>query len=385
MDILRVGATLGGDIPGIPVFEDCYKPCLSTVAQLEENAAKRNEAVLRMTKTSGDAEIDKAVQEETLQELERGWADGPYELECLPKGAVISHRFPFPQQSKVRMINDYTVSGVNDTTAVHSKVDLHMVDIFCSLIKSLLSLGDEGCASQLLAKTYDLKSAYRQVPIRYDHLKYSFFSMFNPEKNGALVYRLRTLPFGAVHSVYCFLRLAKAIHAIATRALFLITTNFYDDFILAAPKELTESCKHSMEMIFLVLGWDYAKDGKKSTEFGELCNPLGVCFDLTFCSEKKMRVCHTESRRQSPLEQLAVAINRPSLCRRDAMSLRGRVHFADSCLHGRTGSLALKRLAEHAYGGSTKLSEELAISLKHLQARLGENKPRDITPDPEIV
>ena len=100
------------------------------------------------------------MQEETLQELERSWADGPYELERLLKGAVVSHRFPLPQQSKVRMIDDYTVSGANDTAAVHSKVDLHMVDTFCSLIKSL---GDEGCALQLLAKTYDLKSAYRYV------------------------------------------------------------------------------------------------------------------------------------------------------------------------------------------------------------------------------
>ena len=138
-------------------------------------------------------------------------------------------------------------------------------------------------------------------------------------------------------------------------------------------------------MIFLLLGWDYAKHAKKRAEFGDLCNALGVCFDLTLSSEKKMRVLNTESRRQSLLEQLAVAINRGSPSRHDAMSLRARLQFADSCLHGRTGSLALKRLAERAYGGSTKLSEELALSLKHLQARLEKNKPRDITPDPGIV
>ena len=317
VDILRVGATLVGDIPSIPVFEDCYKPCMSTVAQLEESSNKRNEAILRMTKSSGDLLVDKTVMDETLLEVEKGWADGPYDVSSIPPGAVISHRFPLCQQSKTRMIDDYTVSGINDTAAVHSKVDLHMVDTFCSVVKSLLSLDDGVRPSHLLAKTYDLKSAYRQVPIRSEHLKYSFFSVFDPQLKQPLVYRLKTLPFGAVHSVYCFLRLAKAIHAIATRALFLITTNFYDDFILAAPDELKDSSRHSMEMIFLLLGWEYAKDGKKCTEFGSLCNALGVCFDLSLSSERKMRVSNTDSRRESLLEQLAAAIGAGSLSKHD--------------------------------------------------------------------
>lgn len=179
MDILRIGATLVGDIPSIPVFEDCYKPCMSTVAQLEESSNKRNEAILCMTKSSGDPLVDKTVMDETLLEVEKGWADGPYDLKSIPPGAVISHRFPLPQQSKVRTIEDYTVSGVNDTAAVHSKVDLHMVDTFCSVVKSLLSLDVGVRPPLLLAKTYDLKSAYRQVPIRSERLKYSFFSVFD--------------------------------------------------------------------------------------------------------------------------------------------------------------------------------------------------------------
>jgi hypothetical protein len=44
--------------------------------------------------------------------------------------------------------------------------------------------------SQLVAKTYDLKSAYRQVPIHEDHLKFSFFSIYNCEQDCAEVYQL---------------------------------------------------------------------------------------------------------------------------------------------------------------------------------------------------
>ena len=81
------------------------------------------------------------------------------------------------------------------------------------------------------------------------------------------IYRSRTLPFGATHSVYDFLRLARMIHFIAARGAKLVTTNFYDDFILASNGALRESAKNSMELIFLFTGWDFATEGKKSTTF----------------------------------------------------------------------------------------------------------------------
>jgi hypothetical protein len=85
-----------------------------------------------------------------------------------------------------------------------------------------------------VAKTCDLKSAYRQIAVRTDHLKYAYFCIYNHELQAVEIYRSRTLPFGATHSVFSFLRLAKMIHSIACRGPKLLTTNFYDDFILAS-------------------------------------------------------------------------------------------------------------------------------------------------------
>ena len=69
----------------------------------------------------------------------------------------------------------------------------------------------------LLAKTYDLKSAYGKVPVMSSRLKFAYFCIYNPESNQLEVYRSRTLPFGATHSVFSFLRLARMLHCIATR------------------------------------------------------------------------------------------------------------------------------------------------------------------------
>lgn len=87
------------------------------------------------------------------------------------------------------------------------------------------------------------------------------------------VYRLKTLPFGATHSVYCFLRLARMICAIATQGLYLLCTSFYDDFTLASKPTLCDSSRCGMELVFLLAGWVLHKKVAKqlhSTLFARL-------------------------------------------------------------------------------------------------------------------
>ena len=244
LQILEKGSTLAGEIDASSVFQRSFKPCITTVQQLEEHAEKRNSLVMRMTKSSGDRGLDAAVLKETRDEIARGWADGPWRVEDLERGATISRRFPLVQGSKIRMIDDYSVSGVNDSCTINTKLDLHAVDTFIAAVRAYF----DGMRSQdrdmsLTAKTYDLKSAYRQVPVREDHLKFGYFCIYNHETDEVELYRSRTLPFGATHSVFNFLRLARMIHHIACRGAYLLTTNFYDDFILASNDCLRESSK----------------------------------------------------------------------------------------------------------------------------------------------
>ena len=88
------------------------------------------------------------------------------------------------------------------------------------------------------------------------------------------------------------------LYWIAVKCLRLITTNFYDDFILASPPSLKESAKNSMELIFMLTGWEFARDGKKATQFDIICKALGVQFDFSMSKDLVLRVCNTESRRK---------------------------------------------------------------------------------------
>ena len=96
-----------------------------TLEQLEKNAEKQNMLVLSMTKPSESLDLDVAVLQETRDEISKGWADGPWKVEQLERGATISRRFPLAQGEKIRMIDDdYSVSGVNDSCTIYSKLDL---------------------------------------------------------------------------------------------------------------------------------------------------------------------------------------------------------------------------------------------------------------------
>ena len=105
LKILEEGSTLAGEIEGAPVFQKAYKPCVATIEQLEENAEKRNLLVLSMTKPSESLELDVAVLQETRDEILKGWADGPWKLEQLERGATISRRFPL-SQGEIKDQND---------------------------------------------------------------------------------------------------------------------------------------------------------------------------------------------------------------------------------------------------------------------------------------
>ena len=375
--ILRDGATLAGDVAPCPIFKQQFRPCLATLKQLEAGAPKRNQAILRMSTSCEDLELDALLLEETRLELERGWAEGPFELEQLEKGAVISRRFPLRQGGKVRLIDDYSVSGINECTSTHNKIDLHMIDTFAGLMREFFRRCEQlGLDSTVLAKTYDLKSAYRQVPIRADHLKFAYFSIYNHERNRPEIYRMKTLPFGATHSVYNFLRLARALHSIAARGLYLLNTNFYDDFILVSKERNTKSAEHGMEMVFLLTGWEFARDGKKSTVFDTTCKALGVEFNLQSSGERKLSIGNTVQRRDELVAQLDQIISTNKLSRHDALVLRGRLGFADSFVHGRLGRLVLSRLVEHAYGAQSELMPPLASALRFMRMRLNDAKPR---------
>ena len=63
-----------------------------------------------------------------------GHLDPPIEVNQLPQGCVVNSRFPLRQGAKVRPIDNYSSSLVNDTVTVSEKPLLHNVDEVAVLV-----------------------------------------------------------------------------------------------------------------------------------------------------------------------------------------------------------------------------------------------------------
>jgi len=136
------GTCLAGAAPVVPSFGPCFKPAKLTLKELEASAKTSRTALLATVRSSGDVEVDETVFQKTLEELDCGWLEGPIPVKDLPDNAIVSRRFGIRQTSgdtiKVRLIDDFAASGVNDTVRVESAAKLHTIDVAAALCMELL-------------------------------------------------------------------------------------------------------------------------------------------------------------------------------------------------------------------------------------------------------
>ena len=110
---------------------------------------------------------------------------------------------------------------------------LHTVDVACAAMMHWFScLQAAGCESNLLARTFDLSSPYRQVGLDASGRDVAFIRVFNPEKKCWCIFQALVLPFRAVRSVHSFLKLARSIRWIGTVGCLLFWSSFFDDYIV---------------------------------------------------------------------------------------------------------------------------------------------------------
>ena len=90
----------------------------------------------------------------------------------------------------------------------------------------------------IVGRTYDLESAYRQLAIAPSSRKYSYIACYDPGRDRCCVHSLASMPFGAVASVYAFLRTALLLNRIVSELLFIPVTSYFDDFVIITKSEI---------------------------------------------------------------------------------------------------------------------------------------------------
>lgn len=379
-DELQFGSDLVGEVPATGMLPGKVVPALSTLEELEQNAKRIRGKVENDSRGSGDPEVDRQVWIKTMDEVEAGWLVGPLKNHEVPQEHSISRRFGLVQKrGKLRLIDDYTESGVNScVTSVEMPV-LHTVDVAGAvLVQWFSACMDAGFSPQLVVRTFDLKSAYRQVGLSPRGRDYACLRVFDPSIGRVRFFRSVVLPFGAIRSVHAFLRLSRALWWIGVVGCKLLWTSFYDDFISCSRPSLATNTEATVSVLFHLLGWAFDETGDKCFPFSDSCEALGVAFDLSSSAKGIAYICNTASRVDELRAEISSVLEAGSLSSKQAQRLRGRMQFADSQLYGRSGKRCLRTLSDFAECKRFRLLPKDRLFLELFAELLRQNVPREI-------
>jgi hypothetical protein len=145
--------------------------------------------------------------------------------------AAWAMRFGLQQKDKVRVIDDFSVAGVNQTTGLHERLKIFGIDDIAAMLAYSMDSCRQDAHPQLMGKTIDLKSAYKQFGICSEDRTRIRVATSSADTNDFILLMVNALPFGATGSAAAFLRISMFIWYIGVVGLRLAWTAFYEMFV----------------------------------------------------------------------------------------------------------------------------------------------------------
>ena len=148
-DVIK-GFSLTGWAPKTGVFERWVRKPEYSLDHLKL-APALNAAVTGALTSATDGEHDQFVWDETQKEVEHGWF---YPAEhCKPE--CIAKSFPLRQANKVRLIDDFSINGVNAAYGLREKLRVQSIDELCSYLAYILDHCEDPVALDLVGRTFE--------------------------------------------------------------------------------------------------------------------------------------------------------------------------------------------------------------------------------------
>jgi hypothetical protein len=349
-----------------------------TEAQLLNSSKWINATISGRMGPSADPKQDLAVNEETMKELGHKWLEGPYSAEQLdksyPDGWIASRRFAVFQSGKWRVIDDYSESFVNSTYELREHVDLQGIDDALALSSQLLKA--MGGSAQLMGRTCDLKSAYRQLPVADCSAWCAILAVW---QDGAVrYYQQRALPFGSVASVVAFNRFSRFLWRCAVQLGMVTWTNYVDDFPMIDLKIHCLSSWITVEAMFMLTGVVYATEPKKRKPAATCFGMLGVELDFTESLKGIIVVKNTSARVAELTSSIQLILDADNLPPFMARALVGRMIFAERQVFGGAASQVIQLIQSRGQATNRfgSLDDLLRCALLWVQSRLLSSPPR---------
>ena len=305
----------------------------------------------------------------TQEECSKGWLSFCHRA-SLSSSSVVSTRFGVQQKNKVRPIDNFKSSFVNSACGVREKVAMDGIDeIISTCLHWLRHKRPRHHDDRIVGRTWDLKSAYKQLAVRADHKKYAVICVVDPISNDVRFAKLHSMPFGALAAVHAFLRCGEALKFLGRKKLLLVMTNFFDDFTVLASYANSSHVQAVVSFMFRKLGWQVADEDKKNKPFAEVFDVLGVRVDLSRQHEGTVSVSNTPERIDELRDFVRQVLARGFITYEESQRLRGRFLFAEQHVWGRNSRQAVVTVGDvpPEASGWVRLTDTQVSALQFLQ------------------
>ena len=338
--------------------------------------AIRNKIVQRVRGVPVSENLIK-IWEATLEDVQEGSSLGPFKSEeeistILGQDDWIpTQRFEVVQKNKVRGCDSATTNLINQATVITEKLQLPSTDTNVAALRSLRSK----CVGQELAGwVLDERKAYRQIPVRPDHRKFSVIVLKDPGDQVPTFFIMVGHSFGLVSAVYNYNRRSAFINEVLVSLFGLVAFSFYDDKYGFESINTIESAHLVAQSVHWWLGAHY---DQKKLQLSRCPTILGVTYDL-----ESMVLVIKPSRKTELLEEIDRVLKTNLLDPGSAGKLKGKLMFGASQLWGKLGRAFLRSLSERQYARSSidpfSLDEALRRSLLHWKKLISDGPPRAI-------
>ena len=128
-----------------------FRPASISAADLAALSRDGNQQIIRDVASSSS--FTEELWQKSMEEVAKGWSEGPFSFDELPEGAIVSKRFAIQQGQKVRPIDDLSQSFLNAACGSEGKIQLHDTETIAAALLLFMRRHKSG----LLGKTIDLK------------------------------------------------------------------------------------------------------------------------------------------------------------------------------------------------------------------------------------
>ena len=347
------------------MFETDVRAPSMSLDQLKGMAMGLNSAVVSSLKSQEWTDIDEQALEETEHEVAKGWLRHCSDINL--KDHFIAKRFPLQQRKKIRLIDDFSICGVNSTFGLQEKLRVEAIDEMIACLLVAMDESHDRHKPKLVGRCFDLKSACKQFGVDAYHAEHLKIAL-KKSRGEVAFYDVLALPFGATGSVSAFLRLASSIAFIGVAGLGLTWTVFFDDFTCVSSEKMKDNTSFYAESLFKLLGMCFAEEGPKAPPFASTFKTLGLQLDISARTENLFTSEHTVTRRKELEETMSEMLRARTLTCKQLERLHGRLVWFNSYIFGRSINEAVPVISKHSRknDGSVAVGEELSWTLHRL-------------------